>query len=70
MPRGTSIVQNSNSRTDLACGCTIGPLTSADLDIPRVDIGAAMLSIRSIHEQTDAADVDVMVRGMGALLRS
>jgi aspartyl aminopeptidase len=57
------------NRTDLACGTTIGPLAAAELGIRSVDIGAAMLSMHSIREQTGAADVDAMIRVKRELLR-
>jgi aspartyl aminopeptidase len=61
-------VQQFINRTDLACGSTIGPLTAAELGVRSVDIGAAMLSMHSIREQTGAADVDHMVRVKHQLL--
>jgi len=62
-------VQKFINRTDLACGTTIGPLAAAELGIRSVDIGAAMLSMHSIREQTGAADVDAMTRVKAQLLR-
>jgi aspartyl aminopeptidase len=43
-------------RSDLPCGSTIGPMTSARLGVPTVDIGAASLAMHSIRELTGAND--------------
>ena len=48
-------------RTDLACGSTIGPISSAELGIKTVDIGNPMLSMHSIREQCAAADTAQMI---------
>jgi aspartyl aminopeptidase len=63
-------VQNFINRTDLGCGTTIGPLAAAALGIRSVDVGAAMLSMHSIREQTGAADVEAMIRVKAQLLQS
>jgi len=62
--------QNFINRTDLACGTTIGPLAAAELGIRSVDIGAAMLSMHSVREQTGAHDVEAMIKVKSCLLRS
>lgn len=49
------------TRTDLACGSTIGPISSARLGVRTVDVGNAMLSMHSIREQGGAADPEYMV---------
>ena len=43
-------------RNDLACGSTIGPLTSAKLGLSTVDVGAASLAMHSLRETTGAED--------------
>lgn len=53
-------VQEFVIRTDLRCGSTIGPITSANLAIKTVDVGCAMLSMHSIREQAASADVAQM----------
>ena len=49
------------SRSDLACGSTIGPITAARLGIPTVDVGNAMLSMHSCREMAGVADVGPMI---------
>jgi aspartyl aminopeptidase len=61
-------VQEYIHRADMACGTTIGPITSATLGIRTVDIGCAMLSMHSIREQAGARDVEPMTRLLGRLL--
>lgn len=53
-------------RSDLACGSTIGPITSASLGITTVDIGIASFAMHSIRESAGIADVESLsslVRG-------
>jgi len=49
------------TRTDLACGSTIGPLSASRLGIPTVDVGNPMLSMHSIREQCGSQDVGQMI---------
>jgi aspartyl aminopeptidase len=49
------------SRTDLACGSTVGPMIAAELGIRTVDVGMAQLSMHSIREQCGADDPGQMV---------
>ncbi len=53
-------VQNFINRADLACGSTVGPGLSADLGIPAVDAGNAMLSMHSAREMGGADDPALM----------
>ena len=62
-------VQDFVIRTDLACGSTIGPISSAQLGVRTVDVGNAMLSMHSIREQCGAKDTEMMVRVLGEILR-
>lgn len=50
-------LQEFVSRTDLACGSTIGPMTAARLGMPTVDLGNAMLSMHSVREMAGSGDV-------------
>ena len=43
-------------RNDIPCGSTVGPMVSAALGIPTVDVGEPMLSMHSIREMTAAQD--------------
>jgi len=45
-------------RSDMGCGSTIGPITSALLGISTVDIGIASFAMHSIRESVGAADVE------------
>lgn len=49
------------TRTDLACGSTIGPITAALTGMRIVDVGNPMLSMHSIREMCAASDVPKMV---------
>jgi len=44
-------------KQDMACGSTIGPIISAKLGIPVVDMGAPILSMHSIREMGDVSSV-------------
>jgi aspartyl aminopeptidase len=57
------------NRTDLACGSTIGSITSAKLGITTVDVGCAMLSMHSAREVCGSEDPDLMRRAMVEFLR-
>jgi len=49
-------IQDFVSRTDLACGSTIGPITAAETGIDTVDVGIAQLAMHSIRETCGAHD--------------
>jgi aspartyl aminopeptidase len=53
--------QHFVSRSDLACGSTIGPITAARVGIRTVDVGGPMLSMHSCREMAGAADVQPMI---------
>ncbi|MEE8579990.1 MAG: M18 family aminopeptidase [Myxococcota bacterium] len=54
--------QHFVSRSDLACGSTIGPITAARLGIRTVDVGNPMLSMHSCREMAATADVEPMIK--------
>lgn len=60
-------VQDFVTRTDLACGSTIGPITATQLGIATVDVGNPMLSMHSIREMCGAADVEMMIAALARL---
>ncbi len=52
------------TRSDLACGSTVGPIVAARLGVPTVDIGNPMLSMHSAREMAAVADHAPMIRVM------
>jgi len=56
--------QKYSHRTDIPCGSTIGPMTSAKLGVRTVDVGCAMWAMHSIRESAGVLDhrymIDVM----------
>jgi aspartyl aminopeptidase len=58
--------QHFATRSDLACGSTIGPLAAASVGIRAVDLGSAMLSMHSCRELAAAADVAPMIALLAA----
>jgi aspartyl aminopeptidase len=49
------------TRSDIACGSTIGPITAARVGIRAVDVGNPMLSMHSCREMAGSADVQPMI---------
>jgi aspartyl aminopeptidase len=49
-------VQTFVSRSDLACGSTIGPMTSAKLGVATLDVGIPQLAMHSCREVTGSSD--------------
>lgn len=51
-------------RTDLGCGSTIGPIMSAQLGMPTVDVGNPMWAMHSIRESAGVEDHGFMINVM------
>lgn len=47
-------------RSDMGCGSTIGPITSAELGIPTVDVGVATFAMHSIRELAGSKDPELL----------
>lgn len=62
-------VQKFVNRTDLACGSTIGPISSGRLGLRTVDVGNPMLSMHSAREQAGSHDVARMIAVLTRFLR-
>ncbi len=60
--------QHFVSRSDLACGSTIGPISAARAGIRTVDVGNPMLAMHSCRELAAAADVVPMIDVLAAFL--
>jgi aspartyl aminopeptidase len=61
-------VQEFVNRPDLACGSTIGSISSAHLGMRTVDIGTPMWSMHSAREMAGTADQLLMHRALSAFL--
>lgn len=58
--------QHFVSRSDLACGSTIGPISAARVGLRTVDVGNPMLAMHSCREMAATADVEPMIRVLTA----
>lgn len=57
-------VQKMLNRSDLPCGSTVGPMTSAALSIPAVDIGNPMWAMHSIRETMGVYDHEYLINAL------
>jgi aspartyl aminopeptidase len=62
-------LQRYAHRSDLPCGSTIGPITSAELGIATFDVGAPQLAMHSARELGGSADPAMYAAALGAFLR-
>jgi aspartyl aminopeptidase len=67
--RAGAPAQDFVSRSDLACGTTIGPHVAAALGIPTVDVGNPMLSMHSAREMCGSDDHGMMIRALREFYR-
>ncbi len=56
--------QKYSHRSDLACGSTIGPISSARMGIRSVDVGNPLWAMHSIRESAGVLDHGYMIRAM------
>ena len=61
-------MQKFVTRSDIACGSTVGPTTAASLGVTTVDFGAPTLAMHSAREVCGAADVAAYVATLAAFL--
>jgi aspartyl aminopeptidase len=63
-------VQSIAMRSDMGCGSTIGPITSAVIGIDTVDIGAPQLAMHSPRELTGWQDPFLLYRSLLAFFNA
>jgi aspartyl aminopeptidase len=68
--RADVVPQQFVTRSDLACGSTIGPISAGRLGMRTIDVGNPMLSMHSARELAGAADVAPMIAVMRVFYES
>lgn len=63
-------VQEFVNRSDLNCGSTIGPITSANLGIDTLDIGIPTFAMHSIRETCGSLDIRYLYKALVGLFNS
>ena len=63
-------LQSFVTRTDLACGSTIGPITASELGIETIDIGAPQLAMHSIRELAGSTDCEYLYQALTAFYKA
>lgn len=56
------------SRTDMACGSTVGPITAARTGLETVDVGGPQWAMHSASETTGSSDPHLLRRALTAIL--
>jgi aspartyl aminopeptidase len=62
--------QKYSHRTDIPCGSTIGPMTSAKLGIRTVDVGNPMWAMHSIRESAGVEDHGYMINALNCFFNT
>ncbi len=57
-------VQTFVTRTDLACGSTIGPIVAANIGVKTIDVGVPTFAMHSIRELAGVADAHYLYRAL------
>ncbi|RBP49708.1 M18 family aminopeptidase [Arenicella xantha] len=62
-------LQKFVTRSDMACGSTIGPITSSQIGIETLDVGAPQWGMHSIRETAGTQDCEYLYKAACAFLR-
>ena len=63
-------VQEFVVRSDMACGSTIGPITSAEIGVKTLDIGVPQFAMHSIREMAGSQDVINTIKVLNRFYRA